>query len=869
MYRLDPAIVEALEAGHALIVPSRQRAAAVRIAYAWRRRLAGASVWATPDVLPWDAWLSRELMRAREAGGEQRALLNPSQQQALWQQVLREEAADETEADLLAAHADGIATAAALVREWRLEWPRGSGTAESDLLRRALARMDARCARDGLLAPALCGPADLARLAPRPLAFALGTPLTPRQRAVVDRFGAAGVPARDIDLPAPAGTARAMSLASPEEEHLAICEWARELLAADPGARLLVVAARPEADLALLREDLLAAIGAAPDAHTGVALEGGDALEDQPLVRAALDWLQLAGGDVEFATLSAVLRGPHHGLAEMAACVRLELWLRERMPVRCATGALLELLGRAPEGLGDPARSLATALRAARDLAEASPAPPGEWSRRVTVLLKQVGFPGTRPLDSAGQQARERWQQALEEFATLDRVMPPLGAEAAVGRLRALLRRSQHQAATGDAAVTLTSRREDPVVGYDAIHVFGAGELQFPAPARPDPFVPASVQRAAGLPQATARGSLAAGRRLLEAWQARGGAVTLSWARTESDIDQSPSVLLRNLPVVERTLPGRPAMPRQVVEEAATLALSRAASAPPGGSRIPELQQACAFRAQAELRLGAERPQRPAGGIDGRLRGIYLHRALERLWGAIRSSAVLQSRSVEEWGPEIDAAVDAAFSAPVPGGGVAPTPRQIERERKRCRRLVEEALAAELARTQPFTVVARERPVTWRVDDTEIALRIDRIDRLADGSLVVLDYKTGAGPVRASLEAEAPGPAQLMAYLDAISAEDDADIASLALVGLQPGAVSFQGLDDGRAGLPRGRRAAAPEDWPALRGRLRETVRGLVRDHVAGDARVAPLEKACRYCPLPALCRIDLAALATDEEGEE
>src|SRR6187551_3615045 len=88
MYRLDAALGAALAAGHTIIVPNRQRAAAVRLAHAWQQRVAVRTVWATPDVIAWEAWLARELFRARQRRGAGAVLLNVSQQHALWQQVL-------------------------------------------------------------------------------------------------------------------------------------------------------------------------------------------------------------------------------------------------------------------------------------------------------------------------------------------------------------------------------------------------------------------------------------------------------------------------------------------------------------------------------------------------------------------------------------------------------------------------------------------------------------------------------------------------------------------------------------------------------------------------------------------------------------
>ena len=69
MIRLPQDVFRAIELGHTVVVPSRQRSEAVRLAYAAEALAAGRAVWNTPDVLPLDTWLTREI-ELRSAAGE-------------------------------------------------------------------------------------------------------------------------------------------------------------------------------------------------------------------------------------------------------------------------------------------------------------------------------------------------------------------------------------------------------------------------------------------------------------------------------------------------------------------------------------------------------------------------------------------------------------------------------------------------------------------------------------------------------------------------------------------------------------------------------------------------------------------------------
>ena len=872
MYGLPAEVSAALSAGVTVLVPNRQRAAAVRLAWASAQLQEGRSVWATPDVIAWDAWLARELQRARHRSGEGRVLLNASQELELWRRVLTALASDPQEASLQAEHASGIARAAALAREWNLAWPVDAATEEAALLARALDAMDALCGAEDCVATSLLRADDLEVLAPTSLLFAGFDGLTPRQAAVAAAFTRAG---RTVTVLAPgmaAGAADSRSYGTSDDEAAAIAQWCRDRLGANPTERLLVICADARVDPTGLQEVIGAAVGA-----DAVALEGGEPLTAQPVVRAALAVLALGEEEVTFAALSEVLLSPYVSFADAAQRLRLEVVLRDRLPERGARTALVDELARLPEALAPAATALAALVQASAAVGVAGPLRPMEWIRELGGLLELAGHPGAREASSVEMQAWRRWQAALEEFASLGAVLPPLGASAALGRLDALLMRSEHRAATGDSPVTVTTWRGDPVVRYDGVWVAGLSESQWPEAPRLDPFIPVALQREAGLPGASSGLRLAAARSQRDAWSAAAlHSLRLSFSRTNGDIDEAPSVLLHDpAPVADdfvrrpRLAPGQgESRPR----EPSLPAASPGGIAASAGSRLPELQRECPFHAQAELRLGARELTTPRVGIDARLRGLLLHRALQVLWERIRSGTRLHSRPLEAWQDEIDAAVEVAFATAGERFGSPPTPRQQAREMARCRTLLAESLALEWNRATDFTVEASESRITWPVAGTQLRLRLDRLDRLPDGSRVVVDYKSGRS-ARLELLDAAARPVQLLTYLDAVGG----DVAGLALMKLSPGASSFDAVEDGRAGLPhppRRKNVGVVEDWNRRVDAWRADVRGLVERHLAGDARVAPLKGACERCPLPGLCRIDAGALqeALDapaaEEGE-
>jgi RecB family exonuclease len=183
-------------------------------------------------------------------------------------------------------------------------------------------------------------------------------------------------------------------------------------------------------------------------------------------------------------------------------------------------------------------------------------------------------------------------------------------------------------------------------------------------------------------------------------------------------------------------------------------------------------------------------------------------------------------------------------------------------------------VAADRARP-PFAVVALEQPCTARIGALTLEMRPDRVDRLADGSLAVIDYKTGVNAeVRAWLD-ERPRLPQLPAYVQALGAERVGAVAfarvrsgDTGYAGVARAAELFPGLKvPGAKGGPRGFAT-----WEALLAEWQRRLEALAAEYAAGDARLAlNPSQACSYCHLGALCRIGEtdASDADEESGDD
>jgi len=889
-----------LEQGGTVVVPSRQRAVAVRLIHTRARLRAGAAAWKACDVLPYGAWLARLAAQARHGALRGLRRLGATEEWLLWRAAAAE-ACEGTEVLQPSSLADALRRSAALCRDWALHWP-GDPTPEATVLARARARVERRCrelqayAADDWTrilaeAPAL----------PQPVLFAGCEAFGPALRSRLRELGAEFfVP---VAQPLPAALPTACVDATDELRRAA--QWCRAGLERNPAARFLVVvpdlSQRRAAAVTAFEHELAGGALLAPAGDIPYVIEGGRSLAEYPMVRTALALLRLAGARLEFAELAPLLRSPYWSCGSPSQRAALELALRHR---NVAGAELRRLAGLAHNLRGGhaPLAAALESLAAATGVPRGWRATPAGWARRFAEALDAFAWPGAAALGSDEEQQRERFRALLGELAMVGAgAGAPLGHAEAVRLLANMAQRTAFESASEDVPVTLTESTGDPLVPYEGIWVTSLGAERWPAAPRPDPFIPIAVQRAAGLPQSSAPGQLGQAQQALAAWaRCAGGRLVLSWPGSDGDVALQPSSLVAAGAATPPPLadPLLAALRRAVVREprAHPRALAWQREQPlPGGTRTLELQSLCPFRAAAELRLGAAPVAEPVPGLDRRERGQVLHHALQRLWQGLRDSRTLRERAADA--PALAQRVRGIAEASLREQlALRPEPLPaplVDNELRRLVALVTAMLEQELERSgaADFSVLQLEQAARGALAGVPLRVRMDRLDRLDDGRLIVIDYKSGQDEAFQPL-ADRPRQPQLLAYAllaaevaaaatgeaGEAGATGAAPVAGVAAVYLRADAVRWRGAVADPALLPplkppkRTARSPVPP-WGELQVHWRMVIERLVNQFVAGDADVDPRRDACRNCHLSALCRVDAAVQvmnenALDDEGE-
>ncbi|MGH8143308.1 MAG: hypothetical protein ACREU2_12415, partial [Steroidobacteraceae bacterium] len=510
MLSLSAELIEHIGRGGTVIVPSRQRAAALRLAHSAAMLEAGKSIWASPDILPWNAWIERGLSEARVRAQALPRRLSILDDWLLWRAAVCEAAAGR---EILAPEqlTNRVRRAMELLDEYGVTLPDDS-CPEVALLRSARRHYRRRCREQGVASQSwgdCCGfvqpSADVL------LAGFEG--IGPARRRWLEGHGVAlyGTAAA-----ATRGEVLMAGYPDAAQEAEAAAEWCAQWLMRDPRARMLLVVPRLDEQRHLWQRALsqrldygriLGSEEAADGTASAYAIEGGQSLASYPLVAAALNLVTFVAGEAQFDQLSGLLRSPYLSASDRAARLQLDVWLREQNIDAAAPAALAALNAAVTTGAGAaPAAMLASLLEAAaalqalggRDAGRSPAAPRAVWARGIAALLARCGWPGPGSLDSEQQQVRMRFDELLGELAAAGAA--PLSLESMDALLRELAADIAFEPATDDVAVTVTGNLADPIVRYDGIWVAGLSADAWPPAVRPDSLIPLGLQRSAGMP---------------------------------------------------------------------------------------------------------------------------------------------------------------------------------------------------------------------------------------------------------------------------------------------------------------------------------------------------------------------------------
>lgn len=839
MHLACPGLVPSLERGDTVVVPSTLLASIAAEQFSQHQLSQGRDTWQRPSIYSLGAWLAvcwREA-RFREAGIP--TLLSPSQEHALWFRIVERGHPNLFDVSRMAQLAS---QAARLLAEWHIPvdgepWNEHADARQFQQWYR-LFRRECR-ARDWITR------ADLWKLIPEwiptagPTRFMAFETTTPALARVLDALGdRAAVEA--ANFAAPPGSA----IARPSRDFAAGIEFAarraRALLERNPRRSIGIFVPGLGAQSGQVVRIFEQALVRESSFH----VHAGPPLADHPVVASARLLLELAQPAVHYADASSILRSPFlpGASAERSARALADVGLRKRRELDFSLDDLEQAALHCP-ALLIACRRLRRVLRSKTETKEL-PA----WSRFISDWLEAAGWPGDAGLTEHEEQIVELWNDALSELAALGLVLPAVTFDSALAHLRRLLSKSVEPGDWSSPVQVLDASSASGLEFASGVAV-GLSEDAWPPRQTMSPLVPLVLQRAHQAPGSTMQTAREQRERL-----------TCALFRVAPDLVATYSERLA--PSVERFVKREfveteiwtGQLPRQSYLKTSLERLEDGQGPPlapsetvKGGASLLKAQSLCPFKAFAEYRLGAQAPEEACFGFDARERGGFLHKAVENVWARLGSQDVLRAISSED----LRLLVQVAVAEAVDNGETGFLHRLVTRaEQERLERIVWDWLALERSRKQPFVVETVEQECHFEAAGLRLRLRVDRIDRLDNGNVLLIDYKSGQQS-RNKLKGPRPKEPQLLVY--AASSADRVD--GIFFAEMKANAVRAVGISREKQFESKSVDIKKHE-WSSFLDESRAEVNRLAEQFVQGYAVVDPVAQVCSYCSSKPLCRV-------------
>jgi probable DNA repair protein len=851
-----------------------------------------------------NVWLDETLEQALLCGeiapeDVPRGSLSSSQERLLWEQAIEATLQDLDAAPLF--DKAGLASAAQeanrLLIEWNISLPNDELAEETRQFLLWRQRLQVLCKQAGWLESVRyfswqvqmieSGKGEL----PPEIGLAGFDRISPLQQRLFDVLRQRGVKVETYPLVFDAPqTKHRFELNDQDTECRAAVAWAQQKLAQDPAAKLAIVV--PE--LSALHQKLGSWLDEAFQAQTVTPqlaqsprtydFSLGVPLSTQPVVAAALNLLRFGFQHqaIPQSEISELLHNPYWSSGKEAdARAQLDASMREWLPLTLTPQRFQHFVhksinGEKPLLVAVLHQDLQTLLQ--RCQAEARRQAPSVWAAAFKTILQASRWPGERSLSSVEYQAIQSFEKVLRALADLDQLSGHIAAADAIKRLSQLCKEQIFQPEAQEGVqLQVLGMLEAAAEPLDAMWVMGMNDHVWPPAPNPNPLIPASLQRAVGTPNADSRVQMEFATAIHERLRKSARVIVFSSALKDGERTLRLSPLLHGVTQTENPPPLFATLAEQMpVHAPKHLHCMDDARAPAiaeghhvsGGTGLLKAQAICPAWAFYQYRLHARALKAPVNGLDAMERGTLVHAVLERFWEN-RGAQDLQTLTPGQLEIAVSSSVTQALQAFNQTRDESLSPTFIALEQARLTKLALAWLTeVEMQRPMGFVVTAREQEEKVLIEGLSIRLVVDRIDTLEDGSLLLMDYKTGRNNNYKNWAEPRITEPQLPIYAAFVLSDAECEVAAVCYAQVRIGENGFlgiardTGLVDGVVALDEARArkyfsASEFPDWLSLLQHWKTSIAAIARELKSGEAAIKfANEKQLAYCEVLPLLRL-------------
>lgn len=824
-----------------IITPNRRLAAYLKKEYTSFCKQ-GKSFWEAPDILPLGSWLSRLWAQLEDQGRVSQLLLSPIQEWILWYEMLQ------NESSIIGEMQDALK----MIKKWAVSYTHPDFLLQEDtaFFASCASRFYKTCEQNAWLSETLLTDVLIqnisARDLPTRLVFFEFDEIYPELDLLIKKIKSLGVRILQHHSHQKSLEPVRVKAPQPESEITLAARFALYQVLSNPEGCMAVVVpeltqnwGKINAIFKLIFQENLAL-----DEPQPFSISAGQPLSGYPVVRCMLFLLKLVQSGLPTNEWIELLRSPFWGISRYSLST-IDSFIstsRRKKQTHWNTTHL-------PRGCFEE-------IKSERSMSIF------EWTQWTCQILSALKWPGQRVLDSEEYQTVNRFKSLLEQIAGADIVVNKSVAwEVYFHSLFHFLETTLFQPESSDIKVQVLGVLEAAGLSFEKIWITGLSQNNWPPKGRPNPFIPLSLQREHAMPHASHQRELIYAKRVLEDFCRSATEVIVSWPGMDSDEPLLASSLITTYKEVDLIeIPQAPVKAPQIDllerygQQMETLENFNASPINgkilPGGASLLKEISACPFRAYSRYRLNAKALDPQSMEFTPQEKGILLHASLEGIWKELKDLEAL--KMCDDLDTLIENSIENAFLRHASSLKEREVYQLLEKEKLFSR--VETWLSLEKERPY-FRVMALEQEQTFSLGGAEISFRIDRIDELQDGSLLLMDYKSGITSLRDWFGTRPLAP-QLPLYALAnpkIKAMAFAEMSSKAikLVGISNGPTKIEGILNFTDTIFT--------DAPHWEGQLdfwKKTFEQMVHQFRNGIAFATPAEnKICKWCDFMSLCR--------------
>jgi ATP-dependent helicase/nuclease subunit B len=599
-------------------------------------------------------------------------------------------------------------------------------------------------------------------------------------------------------------------------------------------------------------------------------ISGGMSLFDVPIIN---DMLAIVSLKVvsDYEVISQVIRSPYIEDAGEYQDVRALLDIQCRK-YHYREMSLAELLGS--QKLPDNFKEVLPCLYVYQDIYTQGEYPWATFVGLALKLLAAVAWPGLPSLSSEDYQAVQQLYALFDTLQSLQAATTIVTFSGGIQQLKQLTQETLFQPESNHLAqIDVLGILEASTIVYDRIWCLEMGENAWPSASSSNALISPNILKQYAMPHCSSERELAFAQQVTQRMLRQAPVVTLSYCLWQDETEQSLSPLFQDI-VVENfpeesistlrqsehllgeSLSSEPMMGLVSEEDYIAEMSEHELKEMKGGSQILQSMAQCPFRSALKHRLKLDAFPEYMTPLDAMQKGIFVHAVLEGVWREIGSSKTLQSLSDAMLCENIEHCVESVVTKYE--RAMPKTLRYLLKiEKMRLIDVIFRWLNYEKQRVEEFDVVAFEQPFVAEIDGLTLNLRIDRIDQLASGSLVVIDYKTSKNlTIQSWINSRVSEP-QLPIY----ALFQDAD--AIAYAQVNNANMELKAISDvpewitDKLPKPIGEDSKVKEfdSWTEIKSYWKERLSQHVEAFKGGDIQL--IQGSCEYCDFMDICRVD------------